>query len=812
MGIFSNIFKQNETSNLSYDEALAKMTDWLRFCQALEEKKSYIELENYADKIDEMFSFYEDAVKLNKRLTLSQSASVIKFKKKFIDFAKRVNTFESNIEHNNLIYIKDKIPEVRKTIGQIEGYDLDDQQIACIIKSSHNHNVIAGAGTGKTTTIVGKVKYMLTTGRYKPEDILIVSFTKAASDEMRNRIKAATNEKVEVSTFHRLGYNILTEVENKKPEIYSDATKNIKEWFEYFYKNKKYKRLFYSYAISSGMLNRTDLDENISSKEEYDQYLKENAPVTLKGENVKSYGEAKIANELALNDIKYEYERKYEIDTATKEYAQYHPDFYLPDYKIYIEYFGIDQFGNVPDWFDGDDPSKTYQEGIEWKRKCHEENKTELVECYAYEDLDGQLEDLLIEKLKEKGVEVNEDFEYEFQKKGDIEKIKSSFLKTASTIISLARNNEITASQIKELGNRNKQISKLVKLVYPIYLKYEEKLKASSMIDFSDMLIKASRYINEEKYKNKYRCVIIDECQDITATQYGLIKSLHDSKDFELFCVGDDWQSIYRFNGSDVGYIMDFKKYWGDSTISRIETTYRFPQSIIDVSGNFVMKNPRQIKKSLHSKLQDDSFGVSKIEGYKEKSAISFMVDRILCLPENSSVFLLGRYGYDYKMLVTDTRLSINYSTASEKQEVKVQGRPDLKVEFLTVHKSKGLQADYVYIINNKDDIMGFPSKLEDNQLITMLSQTKEKYPFAEERRLFYVALTRAKKHAYLVTVKDKESHFVKELENDFKIVNETYICPMCKGKLTLKDGKYGKFLGCENFSTNGCKFISKIN
>ena len=186
----------------------------------------------------------------------------------------------------------------------------------------------------------------------------------------------------------------------------------------------------------------------------------------------------------------------------------------------------------------------------------------------------------------------------------------------------------------------------------------------------------------------------------------------------------------------------------------------------------------------------------------------------MLLKKKDSSVFLIGRYTFDIKLLESEKRLNVRYDTATQTQKVYLQNRPDLKITFYTAHRSKGLQADYVFIINNTNGTLGFPSKVEDNVLTGMLLEHKDDYPFAEERRLFYVALTRAKKHVYLLTVKDRESVFESEIEdqcgNDLK--NETYICPSCGGRSRITDGSNGKFFGCENYREKGCRFTAAIS
>ena len=270
-------------------------------------------------------------------------------------------------------------------------------------------------------------------------------------------------------------------------------------------------------------------------------------------------------------------------------------------------------------------------------------------------------------------------------------------------------------------------------------------LQTSSQIDFSDMIHNAADYISQGKANHTYKYVIVDEYQDISKARYRLLDELRKSKDFNLFCVGDDWQSIYRFAGSDIGYILNFEKYWGTTLLSRIETTYRFGIGLINISGNFVMQNPVQIQKSLQAEKREESIPLGFINAYNDKYLIQFMTDKLKELEKNSSVFFIGRYTYDKKMF-NDSKL------VQEKDNVIVfPERPDLKMEFITAHKSKGLQADYVFILNTKNKGLGFPSKIQNEPVIQMLVENSDVYPYAEERRLFYVAMTRARKKVWLL-------------------------------------------------------------
>jgi DNA helicase-4 len=350
-------------------------------------------------------------------------------------------------------------------------------------------------------------------------------------------------------------------------------------------------------------------------------------------------------------------------------------------------------------------------------------------------------------------------------------------------------------------------------LIEPIYRAYSKYLEDNDEIDFNDMINKAARYVNQGKYISPYKYVIVDEYQDISKARFMLLSSLRKSNDFDLFCVGDDWQSIYRFAGSDIGFILNFKRYWGCTEESRIETTYRFTKQLIEISGNFVMQNPLQRRKSVKGMGESVGFALGEVNAYNEKYAVKFMLRRLDDLPKGSSVFFIGRYSFDVQMLNNSEALEYRYNNVSGLVEVKYSGREDLRIAFVTAHKAKGLQADYVFIINNKNGRLGFPSKIQDAAVLSLLLEDCDSYPYAEERRLFYVALTRAKKKVILVTVKNQESEFVEELKSVYgnEMKREAFECPICGGRLVKREGRYGEFWGCSNYSRSGCSYKRKI-
>ncbi len=721
-------------------------------------------------------------------------------------------TLRSSLTQHNNDVANAQIGAAYALIGEVEGRKLDRQQMLAIVKEAHNHLIIAGAGTGKTTTVVGKIKYLLKSGKCKPEDILVLSFTNASAAEMSERIRKETDCKIAASTFHKLGLNMISKADGKKPNITQINLQSfIREQLQDLMKDTRYVCALSSYLLYNRVPAKSEFE--FSDAREYRESLQLNTPVTIQNEPVKSYGEMDIANYLFQNGVKYIYESAYVMDTRTSEYGQYHPDFYLPDYGIYIEYFGINKKGEAPTWFSG-----SYCESMEWKRRLHKETGTTLIECYSYEKFDGTLLTHLEQHLKACGVVLSPKSSEEIWAivSKDGHSILDGLAELFETVINLIKSNHYDMERFRAIASNAPNAAQYLNFVYltePLFTAYEERLKAAGEIDFNDMINVAAEYVQSEKVKNPFSYVIVDEYQDISKARFSLLAAMRASRDFDLFCVGDDWQSIYRFAGSDISYILDFEKYWGPTTVSRIETTYRFTNSLIEISSNFIMQNPAQLRKNISGRSSDMRFSLGKISAYNEKYAVEFMAAKVEDLPKGATVYFIGRYSFDVDMLKDSGLFDCRYNNVSGLVDVKYKKRPDLKMVFLTAHKSKGLQADYVFILNNKSSRMGFPSKIQDDPILYLLLDNSESYPYAEERRLYYVALTRAKIKAYFLTVKDKESVFAKELEYRYayQLKREQFECPVCGGQLLRKTGPYGDFYGCENYKKTGCRYTRKI-
>lgn len=739
---------------------------------------------------------------------------------KQVELARTSDSLKEQINLHNDKVANAKIQNAYALIGEVEGKRLDRQQMLCIIKDTHNHLVIAGAGTGKTTTIIGKIKFLLKTGAYKPDDILVLSFTNASASEMSERINCETGYNITASTFHKLGLNIIAKVNGVIPKITQlNLRKFIKEQLLQNMQSEHYLNLLSTYLLYNRVVSKSEFE--FKTQTEYDEYLKLNPPTTINGETVKSYGEMDIANYLSQNNIQYIYEWPYKFDTRTSEYGQYNPDFYLPEYDTYIEYFGINKSGEVPSYFRGRNgltATQAYQASMKWKRETHSANNTVLIECYAYEKINGVLLEHLKEKLVAAGVKLIPKNAKELwqQVAADGNSVFDGIIELFETVINLIKSNGYTIDTVQQLNAQSSNAqnnSVIIALIEPIYNAYCNYLTKQEEIDFNDMINIATEYVEQGRYKHSYKYVIIDEYQDISKARFSLLNSMRKSCDYDLFCVGDDWQSIYRFAGSDIGFILNFEHYWGSAEISKIETTYRFSQKLIEISSNFIMQNPTQIKKSIKGKNNSVGFALGEISAYNDKYAIEFMVRKLEDLSKNSSVFFIGRYSFDVKLLSDSGLLDCRYNKVSGFVDVKYSKRTDLKMNFITAHKSKGLQADYVFIINNKKSRMGFPSKIQDAAILNLLLDNCDSYPYAEERRLFYVAMTRAKKKVFLVTVNNQESEFAQELKNRYgeELKREQWECPLCGGKLLKKKGPYGEFFGCSNYKTTGCKYKRKI-
>lgn len=778
-------------------------------------------------------------------------------------------------------FVKREIREKAQFFEDIDGKSLDIQQRKAVVIDEDNNLVVAGAGSGKTLTISAKVKYLVDEMGINPEEILLISFTKKAAQEMQERISHKLKIDVKAKTFHKLGLDIISENWGERPDVFDNLSSVIEEFLKKEILGKKvvtmnlveFFGLYLNVPIDLGKFDKLgeaheyckNMEiETIKSKIREKGEERKKDRVTIKGEQVKSIEEAIIANFLFLNGVKYTYERVYPYEAGNKYRKNYRPDFYLDEYDIYLEHFGINKNNKAP-WLN-EVEEKKYLDGIKWKREVHKNYGTTLLETYSYLNKDGVFLARLDNILRSKGVEYKKVDHREIYKKMFLEqddRTYSEFKKLLQTFIGLFKSRGFTKKDFKQLNkeaskekneflkNRNKLF---LSIVEPIYDRYQNVLKDLGQIDFNDMINKATEIIKKEKIIIPLKYIIIDEYQDISISRFKLVKELKNKSSAKVIAVGDDWQSIYRFAGSDINLFTGFSRYFGFTEQLKLEQTYRNSQELADIAGDFVLKNPKQINKKIVSNKH--SSNPVRILGTTEgkAKAVEKAIEEIVCqFGKRAKILILGRNNFD----IEELEESYEFKVFNMLDEVRIEylRYPDLKISFLTAHKSKGLEEDNVIIINLENKLLGFPNKISDDPVLSLVLTDSDPYPFAEERRLFYVAMTRTKNSTYLITPDNRPSIFVQELQkkdeieyelssgektiqdnpkctkcqtgylvkrenskngssfvgcsnyplcqetfNQVEIIKNDVKCKKCGGYMVVREGKNGKFYGCTNF------------
>lgn len=307
--------------------------------------------------------------------------------------------------------------------------------------------------------------------------------------------------------------------------------------------------------------------------------------------------------------------------------------------------------------------------------------------------------------------------------------------------------------------------------------KYQRELSSfleKHQTTFSGLIKLAIRYLRSSQIKTQFRYIIVDEYQDLSALRQEFLRLLIEPSQASLFAVGDDWQAIYGFSGSRVDFTLNFRKFWGDFSLHRISKTYRFGSTLASLSSRFIMQDHTQIRKQIQSQKEDSLEPIVEVCGESERLDLEVLTHYFESLSQDSSILLLGRFQIDQFRLAHCSKFNLT------SDGIEFYSRPDLKIRFLTVHQSKGLEADYVVILNNREAKLGFPAHVKDPPLKAELVKIAEELRLDqvsvnEERRLFYVALTRARKQVILLTVDGKESSFIKELRRKFRQDFTTY-------------------------------------
>ncbi len=758
---------------------------------------------------------------------------------------KLITDFESHREAANHAFLEKELVRRASLFDDIGGYPLDEQQRRAVIADEDNSLVIAGAGSGKTLTIVGKVKYLLEALHVEADAILPISFTNKSAVSLKEKINV---KGIKPQTFHAFGLTVLQSVEHRKPKIFDgqDNNKLLRSFIEHLCKDPAYLTLLNSFFLNYIKIPKSQFE--FDSLGDYIQYLKDQnfntykkikipyqGRETYRNETVKSIEECIIANFLIFNRVEYEYEKQYEHPYAQfGRKKSYKPDFTLAteNGEVYIEHLGIDRDGNVPKFFAG--PKESHYEATrrygrlrDWKRRVHQQNGTKLVETFSYQSREGTLLDELRANLIAAGVKLKPMTDDEIWKviqdsgKDQVD----AFVELCQTFLSLLKSNGYSVQGARDINEQSesndflKERAKLFLDVFePIFDLYEDNLRNNGEIDFNDMITRATQYIEDGDFYCPLQYVIIDEFQDLSFGRYRILQAIRkQNPDVKFYCVGDDWQSIYRFTGSDIALFRDFEKHFGFTHKARIETTYRFNDPLITVSSEFILKNPNQSPKQLRAPDGAPPTSHSIIESEGSDDDTQAVIDAINQMTEHglnpeSEVYIIGRYNFDLKRIQNRNKeFTINFTNGHIKYtfpDGAFKGQT-LNLEFVTAHRSKGLEADFAIIINCNSGKYGFPSGKADDPILNLLLSSADQFENGEERRLFYVAMTRTKRHVTFIADRYRKSKFIKELQDGHE--GRELKCPQChNGELILRSGRsFGrafKFYGCSNFAY-GCSY-----
>ena len=735
-------------------------------------------------------------------------------------------------EHNKQ-FVTNELEQNRVYFDHVLGkYPLDPQQRDSIVKLEDNCLVIASAGSGKTSTIVSKAKYLVEKQHILPSKILLLTYTKKAANELFERMNI---EGINSGTFHSLAYRIIAETTGQAPSI-CDADVPLNVFQKLVVESEEFLHAIDNYIINLQSLMKLEHDylDAFAYFEDRKKYGIQALFPDVDGKIIftRSEEEKRLCSILTRLGVLFRYECDYPFNTRTPERRQYKPDFtiYFKDaqgewQRIYLEHFAVDAYNQVPRWFGEGTKggwkaaNQKYHEGIAWKRETHQQYHTTLIETTSADFRNGTVEAKLREQLTRYGVPIKERTDkelYEMLVKRNRQLEKTVFTLLLS-FITLMKANEKTIDGLLEetkpedghMPSINEQRNRyiLTEIVKPFFDTYQKELEKNYEIDFTDAIIWATKICREGLWK-QYDYILVDEFQDISIDRYKLLQALRSDKPkTKLYCVGDDWQSIFRFAGSDMALFYEFEKYFGFTELCKIETTYRFHQPLIDKSSDFVMKNPEQKKKSIRTPEGDTKHTyLNFVKCESEDDSVKNKVEEIVSsLPPDEEVLLMGRYNYDAMSVGFTGKIANN----DNRIKVKIAGR---ELFFLSVHSAKGLEADHVILVNCNQGAYGFPSLIEDDPILDFVLSRGESYPFAEERRLFYVAMTRAKKRMYVLYDEKKPSPFISEFL--LKLEIGSYLCPKClEGKIVpIKDGTSANGAPFRSFTCSnneaGCDFF----
>ncbi|MEO5600905.1 MAG: ATP-dependent helicase [Cyclobacteriaceae bacterium] len=697
---------------------------------------------------------------------------------------------------------------------------LNEKQAEAVISEEKRLLVLAGAGSGKTKTLLQKIVYLIEEKGVSPSEILAITFAKNAANEMIDRliVSADTTHQYEkivsdrykskseidrerfnyqkktkwidnltIKTFHGFCYSVLrnhgvNEFDNKF-RIIGDEKRDEEDEvlthvapetiFEVFHKILIQECEDTAYLLR---LKRYVLDyivDRIHIDKFQGKYLPKDGKLftTLNGIKVRSKSEQFIADWLYRHSIKFEYEPILNVKDFT-----FHPDFYIPDANLYLEHIS-----------EKSSPTKNKEEQFK-------KGNLLLVKTYESMTKDSALFNHALDKIIKNRLPENYQktvtLTYREEFHGYHEDVKK-FVTQIMRITDMMKVENLSTQNIFENAGKDQheRVRHFYELALPIVEKYILYCTDKSYLDFNDLISKtASLFKNHpdisNKYKAKYQYILVDEFQDVNNLQVQLVKLLL-TKQAQLFCVGDDWQSIYGFRGSNVSYIIDFENHFENAKVIKLNLNYRSTQHIVGASNEVIRHNKFKVDKDIHSSKQSEH-KIVVFAGNNKEENIQF------ALEETRKFLKEGLTGEDILFLYRRTKMFSNAydQDKSYYHRLRAEG---LKVQGKTIHAAKGLEAKVVFIIGLTEGDGGFPDIWLEDRIFQTIKKANHDLLFEEERRLFYVAMTRAREKLFLITEKGNESSFLKEIPEIFTVrtsiplkslVEKIIICKKCFSQL----------------------------
>ena len=666
---------------------------------------------------------------------------------------------------------------------------LNDRQIEAVKAEQKRILVLAGAGSGKTKTLLQKLKYLIEEKKVQPAQILAITFSKNAANEMIDRLlidsdKTGVYEKIifdkqitdaeknrqrqvyvkkyrwienlTIRTFHSLSYKLMQnygvkEFDNKFKIISDDVKKEDDPMhafsapetsFEIFHKLLirlcedtnyilKLKKYILDYAVDKV---HTEKFKNLNL------YADGKIYTTLRGDKVRSKSEQYIADWFFRHSIKYTYEPQINI----KDF-DFKPDFYIDDANIYLEHIS----------------SKSYPS----KNKIEQFKKGNILCVRTYEKMtqdsalfNYELDKIVRGRLSESySTELVLNYQEEFKNYQDFVK---DFIRQAIRICDMMKveDSKLDAIFEKSQKDQHERIRIFYEIAMPLIKNFIAFCTDKSYLDFNDLISRTVSLLTNNKdistkIQTQYQYVLIDEFQDVNSLQIAMIQKII-TPQTQLFCVGDDWQSIYGFRGSNVDCILNFEKIFKKSKTIKLNLNYRSTQNIVGASNEVIKHNKFRIDKEIFAS-KFSNFKIVEYEGNNVDENVDFCVEKVRELLKD------GLNNDDILFLYRRSKMYQPYFFALQNENLRVQAK--------TIHGAKGLEAKVVFILGLTDGSGGFPDVWLEDRIFQIIKPANHETLMEEERRLFYVAITRAKDQLYLISEKGNVSRFLNEIPAEYK-------------------------------------------